>query len=331
LHAVKLFDGQGRIIGENRRNFQEAGVFKRVFLFFLTNVLVMLTLGLIFSLLSSLTPLGAWMNAQGMNAGGLMVICLFWGMGGSIISLLMSRWIAKVSTGAEILDPATARGDEAWLLGVVQRLAEGAGITRMPQVGVYPSAELNAFATGPTKNRAFVAVSEGLLARMSKDEIEGVLGHEMSHVANGDMVTMTLVQGVVNAFVMFLSWILTLVITQALRGRDDRREGMGDFFLRMMIHNMVQMAMMFVAFALVIAPFSRWREFRADAGGAERAGRDKMIGALQALLGYRNQKAESEATAQAPALAAFKISGNWNSIMSTHPPLEERIARLKGS
>lgn len=306
-------------------------MFKRVILFFLTNLLVMLTLGVIFSLLSSATPLGAWMNARGMDPVSLMVICLFWGMGGAFISLLISRWIAKTSTGARILDPSSATSQEAWLLSTVHRLAEGAGISTMPQVGIYPSAELNAFATGPTKNRAFVAVSEGLLATMGKDEIEGVLGHEMSHIANGDMVTMTLVQGVLNSFVMFLSWILTIFITQALRGRDDRREGMGDFFLRMMIHNMVQMALMFVALALVIAPFSRWREFRADAGGAERAGKGKMIAALQALLGHRDRKAENEAKAQAPALAAFKISGNWNSLMSTHPPLEERIARLQNA
>jgi heat shock protein HtpX len=306
-------------------------VLKRVFLFFLTNVLVMLTLGLIFSFLSAATPLGTWMDAQGIQPGGFMAICFFWGMGGSFISLLLSRWIAKTSTGAVLIDPATAQGDEAWLASTVHRLAAGAGMTTMPEVGIYPSDEMNAFATGPSRNRAFVAVSEGLLSRMNKGEIEGVLGHEMSHVANGDMVTMTLVQGVVNAFVMFISWILTLVITQALRGRDERREGMGDFFLRMMIHNAVSMSLMFLAFVMVIAPFSRWREFRADAGGAERAGRDKMVGALKALLSYRDQKSEAKAQAQAPALAAFKISGDWSSLASTHPPLEERIARLQGS
>jgi heat shock protein HtpX len=302
---------------------------KRVFLFFLTNVLVMLTLGVIFSILSSTTSLGGWMNSQGMSLPGMMVICLFWGMGGAFISLLLSRWIAKKSTGARILDPSSSHSEEAWLLSTVYRLAADAGISTMPEVGIYPSDELNAFATGPSRNRAFVAVSEGLLATMNKDEIEGVLGHEMSHVANGDMVTMTLVQGVVNSFVMFLSWILSVLISQALRGKNDRREGMGDYFMRMMIHNMVQMVLMFGAYALVIAPFSRWREFRADAGGAERAGKGKMIAALKALMGYRNKKAEGEANAVAPALASFKISGNWNSLMSTHPPLEERIARLQ--
>jgi len=309
-------------------------MFKRITLFVLTNLAVMLTLGILFSVLSAVTPLGAWMNANGMSLGPMMAICLFWGMGGSFISLLMSRWIAKKGTGAQVLDPATASGDEAWLLSTVYRLAKDAGISTMPEVGIYPSPELNAFATGPTRNKAFVAVSEGLLASMNKGEIEGVLGHEMSHVANGDMVTMTLVQGVVNAFVMFLAWILTLALTQAMRGKDERRsEGFGAYMLRSLVHQAIYMALMFGAVILIIGPFSRWREFQADAGGAKRSGKERMISALEALKSYRDRsdaaKAEAQAAAASPALSAFKISGSWNSLMSTHPPLEERIARLR--
>jgi heat shock protein HtpX len=309
-------------------------VFKRVILFVVTNLLVMLTLGLLWSLICSSTSFGASLQSQGMGAGPLMVFCLFWGMGGAFISLLISRWIAKRSTGAELIDPASASGDERWLLDTVYRLADGAGITAMPEVGIYPAAELNAFATGPTKNRAFVAVSEGLLGAMTKGEIEGVLGHEISHVANGDMVTLTLVQGVLNSFVMFVSWILTMVIVNAIRGRnEERRGGMGDYFLRNMINSLIHMGLFFAAYVVVIAPFARWREFRADAGGAQRVGSSKMISALEALQRFQKnqlaQRAEAQANAQAPALAAFKISGDWSSLMSTHPPLEDRIARLR--
>jgi heat shock protein HtpX len=307
---------------------------KRVVLFVVTNLLVMMTLGLIWSLFVNATSFGASLQSGGFDFGSLMVFCLFWGMGGAFISLLISRWIAKKSSRAQIINPATASGDERWLLDTVYRFAEGAGISVMPEVGIYPSAELNAFATGPTKNRAFVAVSEGLLATLNKGEIEGVLGHEMSHVANGDMVTLTLIQGVVNAFVMFLSWIVTRILVQAMRGgNDNRREGMGDYFLENMINMMLHTVLFFVAVILVIAPFSRWREFRADAGGAERAGTQKMIAALEALQRYHGnlqlQRAEAQANAQAPALGNFKISGDGASLMATHPSLEERIARLK--
>jgi heat shock protein HtpX len=287
-------------------------------------------LGVVFSLLAS-TGLGTWMR----SAGGLfplMVLCLFWGMGGAFLSLLISRWIAKRTTGAEVLDPATVQGDERWLVETVHRLARTAGITTMPEVAIYPSAELNAFATGPTKNRALVAVSEGLLASMNKGEIEGVLGHEMSHVANGDMVTLTLVQGVVNAFVMFVAEIIVMALSGNGR-REEGRGGFGGYLLRSMIYTLVQSLLFFAAYIAVIAPFSRGREFRADAGGALRAGRDKMIAALEALKARRDsmqaRQAEAQARAESPALAAFKISGEWNSLLSTHPPLEERLQRLR--
>ena len=308
-------------------------MFKRVFLFFVTNLLVMLSLGIVISLVMNFTGLGRAMENNGLNLPALLVFCSLWGMGGSFVSLWISRWIAKRATGAQVLDPNAVSGDERWLVQTVYRLAGSAGITEMPEVAIYPSSEVNAFATGPSKNSALVAVSEGLLSNMDKDEIEGVLGHELSHVANGDMVTMALIQGVVNSFVMFLAWVLTVAIQQAMRGRDDeRREGFGDFMLRSLIHNLLQGLLMFGAYLLVIAPFSRYREYRADAGGAMRAGKAKMIKALEALKGIhadaRAQQAGSEAASQAPALAAFKIDG-WPLSASTHPSLDDRIARLK--
>jgi heat shock protein HtpX len=295
----------------------------------------MLTLGVLFTVLTRTTPLGPWLEQQGMSMTPLLVISAFWGMGGAFVSLMISRWMAKKATGAEVLNPATAKGDELWLLQTVHRLAKDAGISTMPEVAVYPAAEVNAFATGATKNSSLVAVSEGLLSSMNKGEIEGVLAHEVSHISNGDMVTLTLVQGVVNSFVMFISWLITIAISQAMRRDGERREGFGDFMMRSMIHNLVSMLLMFAAHIMVIAPFSRWREFRADAGGAKRAGTLKMINALEALKGLRtskvNQTAEAEASAAQPALAAFKISGSWASLLSTHPPLEERIKALKQS
>ncbi len=305
---------------------------KRVFLLVLTNILVMATLGVLWVLLTTFTPLGAWMNRSGMNLGGLAIMCLFWGFGGAFISLLISRWMAKRAMGVELIDPDKARGEEAWLVQTVHRLARNAGIKTMPEVGIYPSMELNAFATGPGKESALVAVSAGLMQRMSHDELEGVLGHELSHVANGDMVTLTLIQGVVNAFVMFISWILTMMISNAMRGnREDRREGFGDFMLRSLIHNMLSMLLAFGAYLLIVAPFSRYREFRADKGGADKAGKSKMIAALQALKAAAAGdalRAKQEGEAGSPALAAFKISGPWKSLLSTHPPIDERIARL---
>jgi heat shock protein HtpX len=194
----------------------------------------------------------------------------------------------------------------------------------MPEVGIYPSLEINAFATGPTRNSALVAVSEGILRHMDRAELEGVLGHEVSHAANGDMVTMTLVQGVVNSFVIFVSWLASIAISNAMR-RDDREGGLGDYFLRSMIHNLLQVLFSLIAYVLVVAPYSRWREYRADHGGAELVGRRRMIAGLQALKDtFRVRDQGSD-----PALAAFKVSGGMGSFFSTHPDLDDRIARLK--
>jgi heat shock protein HtpX len=314
----------------DKSSFKEWLMFKRVFLFVLTNILVLASLTLVWGLLSAFTPLGAMLGRSGYDLQSLAVFCLFWGFGGAIISLLLSRWIAKMSTGAVVIDPDRATGDDRWLLQTVYKLATHAEITTMPQVAVYPSLEINAFATGPSKNSALVAVSAGLLQKMNRDEVEGVLAHEISHVSNGDMVTLTLVQGVVNAFVMFLSYVISMIIMQALRGKDeDRRDG-GNWFLRMMIHQVLQMVLSLGAYVLIIAPFSRWREFRADQGGAEKVGKTKMIDALAALKDITQAKlARSNQDQPAPALAAFKINGGVKSLFSTHPSLDERIARLR--
>jgi heat shock protein HtpX len=289
---------------------------KRILLFMLTNILVMLTIGVVVAVLMAFFP-----QLKGFGYSNVMVMSAIWGFGGAFISLLLSKVMAKWMSGLQVIDPATATGDERWLVQTVARLSEKAGID-MPEVGIWDSPEINAFCTGPTKNSSLVAVSTGIMARMSKDELEGVLGHEISHAANGDMVTMTLVQGVVNSFVIFFSFALT----QILRGRDenDRGGGFGDF----MIRSLLQMVLSLVAHVVIIAPFSRWREFRADRGGAQLTGKHKMIAALEALAdSHRLPQPAGD-----PALATMKIdSGGVQALFSTHPPLEERIAALRSA
>ena len=202
----------------------------------------------------------------------------------------------------------------------------------MPEVGVYNSPEINAFATGPSKSRALVAVSTGLLHNMRRSEIEGVLGHEVAHISNGDMVTMALIQGVINAFVMFLAYILAFAVSQAMSSRDeDDRGGGGSWFIQQMLVMLFQMVFSVLGF-IVVAWFSRWREFRADAGGAQFAGRENMISALKALKVVHEHGADEAGQTQQPAFQALKISSKTSSmamLFSTHPPLEERIARLE--
>jgi heat shock protein HtpX len=197
----------------------------------------------------------------------------------------------------------------------------------MPEVGIYPSPEVNAFATGPSEAQALVAVSSGLLRTMRPAEIEGVLGHEITHIANGDMVTMTLIQGVVNTIAMFLGWVLALALSQNSRGNNRRG---GDWFLQYMLQQLFQSVFMFLGF-LVVAKFSRWREFRADAGGARLAGRDDMLSALRRLKAIHEEGAD-HAGPPNPALQALQISGKsggFLALLATHPPIEERIARLE--
>jgi heat shock protein HtpX len=295
---------------------------KRVLLFVAVNILIVLTISIVLNLLGVRPNL----TARGINLGALAVFCLIWGMGGAFISLALSRVIAKWMTGAKVVtvdhpDPAIRE-----LVNTVHNLARAANLPAMPEVGIYESPELNAFATGPTKRRALVAVSTGLLRRMGRREVEGVLGHEITHIANGDMVTMTLLQGVINAFVMFLARVLAFVFSQALR-RDDERGG--GFFMQYIFVFVLEIIFSILG-AMVVAAFSRWREFRADAGGARLAGRESMIGALEGLLRSSQLPAEGQ-----PSLAAFKISSGkrrgFLALIATHPPLEERIARLRAS
>ena len=289
---------------------------KRIFLFVATNLAILLVLSVVVHVVGA----DRWLTANGLNLQQLLVFSAIIGMGGSFISLAMSKTVAKWTTGAQVLDQPR-NSAEAWLLATVQRQARAAGVG-MPEVAVYEAPEMNAFATGMSRNNALVAVSTGLLHGMSQDEIEAVLGHELSHVANGDMVTLTLIQGVLNTFVIFLARVIGYVIDGALRGgRNDNRGGAGlGYFLTVMV---LQFAFGILA-SMVVAWFSRYREFRADAGGAHLAGRRKMIGALQRLA------AGHDASTLPQQMSAFGINGGGvRQLFATHPPIEERIAALE--
>ena len=297
---------------------------KRVFLFLVVNFLVIITISLILNVLG----IRPYLTAYGINYNSLMAFCLIWGMGGALFSLASSRLMAKWVMGVKIIDPETSNSNLQELVNTVYRLSQAANLPKMPQVGVYESPEVNAFATGPTKARSLVAVSSGLFERMRPDEIEGVLGHEITHITNGDMVTMTLIQGIVNAFVMFLSRAIAFAVVQAMRGRDERDEGGISYGTYFIVSFILEILFMIVG-SIVVAWFSRLREFRADAGGAKLAGRNNMVSALKALL--RTYEITDPAANQ-PAVQTLKISGRGTGLMrlfATHPPLEERIARLQ--
>ena len=294
---------------------------KRIFLLVVVNVLVMLTITLVLGVLR----VGHYFPQGGLT--GLAVFCLVWGFGGAFISLAISRLMAKWMMGVQVIPENTTDPTLRNLVDTVHELARMAGLPKMPEVGIYESDDVNAFATGPSKSRALVAVSSGMLRRMGSREVAGVLGHEISHVANGDMVTMTLLQGVINSFVLFLSRVLAFVVAQALRSRDDRGGGLLQFFLMIVFQIVLSLLG-----AMVVSRFSRWREFRADAGGARLAGRENMIGALRGLKRlYEPELAAAEAR-QSQAFASLKISGpprGFMALFASHPPLEERIARLE--
>jgi len=293
---------------------------KRVLLFLLTNLLVVVTLSILLNLLG----VGRYLTAQGIDYQALLIFCLVWGMGGAFISLALSRVMAKTMMGVHVLDPHTTDPAGQQLVQMVARLAQAARIP-MPEVGVYEAEDINAFATGPTKNRSLVAVSTGLLRRMDRAEVEGVLAHEISHIANGDMVTMTLLQGVVNAFVMFLARAIAWAVANATRRSDDEAPSYGLYFVVQIVLEIVFM----ILGSLVVAAFSRYREYRADAGGASLAGRDNMVRALEAL----RRDVEVAAADVQPALATLRISNpaGLARLFATHPPLEARIARLRAA
>lgn len=292
----------------------------RIGLFLGTNIAILALFTLVFQVLG----LEQYLASQGIhgNLTSLLIMCGFFGFAGSLVSLLLSKTMAKMGTKTRIIDkPSTP--DERWLVQTVADLAQKANIG-MPEVGIFPAQQSNAFATGWNKNKALVAVSEGLLHRFDRNETRAVLAHEIGHVANGDMVTLTLIQGVLNTFVMFFARILGGIIDKAVF-KNERGQGVG-YFMTVMVLQVV----LGIFASIIVMWFSRWREFRADAAGAELAGRAAMIGALQKL--------QSETQAHIPnqmpdTMTAFGISGGWKETASklfmTHPPLSERIEALR--
>lgn len=288
----------------------------RIFLFLATNAAILVVVSIIFNVLG----LSGTLDAQGidLNLNALLVMSAIIGMTGSVISLAMSKWSAKNAMGVHVIERPQNQ-TEQWLLNIVAKQAKQAGIG-MPEVGIFQTPESNAFATGMSRNNALVAVSTGLLQNMDADEVEAVVGHEISHVANGDMVTMALMQGVVNTFVYFFATIIGHVVDRVVFKTE---RGYGPAYY---ITQMVAQIVLGILASMLVMWFSRYREFRADAGGANLAGREKMIGALRAL--QRGHEAED----LPGQLAAFGINGGGVSkLFMSHPPLEERIAALQNS
>jgi heat shock protein HtpX len=289
---------------------------KRIFLFLATNLAIVLVLSLSMQILG----VEPYLNASGLNLGALLTFAFVMGFGGSLISLAISKWMAKKSMGVQVIErPANAT--EQWLVDTITRYAQQAGI-KTPEIGIYQADDVNAFATGMSKNSSLIAVSTGLLQRMSRAEAEAVLGHEVAHAANGDMVTLALIQGVVNTFVMFFSRIIGHTVDKLIFKNE---EGHGPaFFVTMIISELI----LGVLASIIVMWFSRQREFRADQGGASLAGRNNMIAALQRLNSLHS-------AALPDKMAAFGIAGGksegWKRLFMTHPPLEERIEALRTS
>ncbi|WP_282155573.1 protease HtpX [Cytobacillus gottheilii] len=288
---------------------------KRIFYFLLTNILVLVTISIIFSLIGG----GNYINGAGnIDFTSLLIFSAVIGFSGSFISLAMSRWMAKRMMNVKVLNPQDALSSyERDIVEKVHRLSRAAGLTHMPEVGIYDSPEVNAFATGPSKKRSLVAVSTGLLREMDEDAVEGVIAHEVAHIANGDMVTMTLLQGVVNTFVIFLSRIAAWIVSRFVKEE-----------LAPIVH-FIAVLVFQIAFSIlgsiVVYAYSRHREYHADRGGADLAGRDKMTHALQMLKAYSNRMKGEEQT----AISTLKINNKGKSMLfSTHPDIDERIKRL---
>lgn len=289
---------------------------KRIGYFLLTNILVIATITIIFTIL----PIGNYIGENGINYGSLLVVSAVIGFTGSFISLAISRWTAKKMMGVEVIDPNNPKNEhEARVVEKVHRLSRAAGLVHMPEVGIYYAKEVNAFATGPSKKRSLVAVSAGLLNEMDDDAVEGVIAHEVAHVANGDMVTMTLLQGVVNTFVVFLARIVAFVASQFVRSEIAPIV----HFLAIIVFQIL----FSILGSLVVFAYSRHREFHADKGGADLAGKDKMRHALESL---RLHSARAASDGQDTAIATMKINGQkkLSTLFSTHPDLDERIRRL---
>ena len=286
---------------------------KRIILFVMTNLAVMVVLGIV----ASLTGANRFMGANGLELGTLMVFSLIMGFGGAIISLLISKPVAKWSAGVRIIEQPQ-NVDEAWIVETVRRFADKAGIG-MPEVGIFEGAP-NAFATGAFKNSALVAVSTGLLQGMTREEVEAVIGHEVAHIANGDMVTMTLIQGVMNTFVVFISRVVGYFVDKVVLKNNNDGPGMGYYITTIVM----DIALGFLA-AIIVAWFSRQREYRADSGAADLMGRRQpMINALARLGGMTPGELPK-------SMAALGIAGGIGQLFSTHPPIEQRIAALQSA
>ncbi|MDD3852317.1 MAG: protease HtpX [Syntrophomonadaceae bacterium] len=292
---------------------------KRIGLYLLVNLLVLTTIVIVTTLLG----VNTYMTSNGLDYFSLLIFAAVVGFSGSFISLLMSKWMAKKMMNVKVLNPdSQLNSQEQQLVTTVYNLARQAGLQKMPEVGIYPSAEVNAFATGPSRNNSLVAVSQGLLSTMDRDSIEGVLAHEIAHVTNGDMVTMTLLQGIINTFVVFLSRIIAYFASMFVR---EELRGIVHF-----ISVLVFQILLSILGSIAVMAYSRQREFAADSGGASLAGKQKMIKALKSLkttTGLIDNEHE--------ALATFKISGEKRNglrqLLASHPDLDERIARLESS
>jgi heat shock protein HtpX len=287
--------------------------FKRIFLFIAVNALILLTLSIAFNVITNV--LGY--RVEGMNAIWLWYSLI--GFGGAFINLAISRKIAKWSLGVQVIDPRTNNPAERQLVEMVHGLARRAQLPAMPEVGIYDSPEVNAFATGPTKARSLVAVSTGLLRQMDNSAVEGVLGHEVTHIANGDMVTMTLLQGVINTLVLIVARLIASVVSNQVEERSR-------YMVQMLTFYVLQIVLSLFG-SLIVCYFSRHREYRADAGGARLAGRDHMLAGLKSL-----RHVYGEVDKDHPQMATLKISGapgGFLALFATHPPLEDRIRRLE--
>jgi heat shock protein HtpX len=289
---------------------------KRIFLFLATNLAIVLVL----SVVAQLLGLDRWLATQGQSLSALLVFAAFFGFAGSLLSLAMSKWTAKRAMGVQVIDPQSSNPSEQRVLAIVRGLAQHAGIG-MPEVGIFNSPEPNAFATGARRDNALVVVSTGLLTRMSDKELQAVLGHEITHVSNGDMVTLALIQGVVNTFVIVLSRIVGNIIDRAVF-RSEREQGPG-YFISVIVAQLV----LGVLASIIVLWFSRQREFRADQGGARLAGTDSMIGALERLKAMHDNPLPAQL--EAFGIGSKKVATGLARLFMSHPSLDERIAALR--
>ncbi|MGR3973095.1 MAG: protease HtpX [Candidatus Rhabdochlamydia sp.] len=297
---------------------------KRIILFFAVNTLVVISISIILNLLQ----VKPYLQQHGIDYKNLMIFCAIWGGAGAFISLSLSRIMAKWMMGVKVIDQMTSDPQLQRVLQTVEKLSRSAYLSSTPEVGVYESLEVNAFATGPSRKRSLVAVSRGLLNQMSQKELEGVLGHEIAHIVNGDMVTMTLVQGVINAFVMFFARILAFALSGMLSQNNKQKSSRTSPYMYSFFVMIFELIFMFLGM-LVIAAYSRFREFRADQGGALIAGKEQMIAALTALkrVIYRADPKAEKPAFEAMKIASYKPS-QLQKLFSTHPSLDDRIERL---